>query len=331
MAADNTRSVGTAAGAAAAAAAAWDAECSLYTAAEMAAAAAAAAADAAAASQDAASGCPSVVCTRGDVLVMQDANGYPYTIHNTPYNRLRYQDYAGRRIMYAFDDDNVIEETYTPGIFNCRSRGRLVQISDTAAVASSIVRQDRDAYADLFARWFSATIQKEYIETYVKGSRRLSYDGAAKTYMVDDGIFKVDEDGNAYSANHDPSGKRIGWSPLCIVNTEARESMEVVDPQLGRISVSEKTQMVVGKLMFLLHPTDDCVFRHQLDDITNAHVARLIEAGPPDSTYDMPRYDDIRGGATPAPRADERPRQEREQEREPEPGRPAPGVGGGRS
>ena len=305
MAADNTRSVGMAAGADAAAAdAAWEAEGSLYTAAEMSAAAAdaaAAAADAAAPPQDAASGYPSVVCTRGDVLVMQDASGYPYTIQNTPYNCLRYQDYAGRRIMYAFDDDNIIEETYTPGIFNCRSMGRHVQISDTAAVASSIVRQDLAAYTDLFSRWFSATIQKEYIETYVKGSRRLSYDGAAKTYMVDDGIFKVDEDGNAYSAVHDQSGKIAGWSPLCIVNTEARESMDVFDPQLGRIAVSEKTQMVVGKLMFLLHPTDDSVFRHQLDAITNAHVARLIEAGPPDSTYDMPRYDDIRGGAAPAP------------------------------
>lgn len=245
----------------------------------------------------AATGFPTVVCARGDVLVMQDARGFPYTIHNTPYNRLRYIDYAGRRIMYAFDEDNIVQETYTPGIFNCRMSGRIVQISDTAAVTLAIVEQDVGAYVALCKRWLDATIQKEYIETYVRGSRRLAYDADAKKYLVDGGMFRVDENGNAETAVHDKDGSRAGWSFLCIVNTQARESMDVVDPQLGRITVSEKTQMIVGKLMFLLHPTDDRVFLNQLDKITGAHARKLIRAGQPDSTYDAPRYDDMRGGA----------------------------------
>lgn len=240
---------------------------------------------------------PSVVCVRGDVMVMQDASGYPYTIHNTPYNRLRYIDYAGRRIMYAFDDENVVEETYTPGIFNCRARGRLIQISDAAAVTSTIVDQDKNAYDSLCMRWIDSEIQQEYIDTYVRGNRRLSYDPAAKKYVVDGGMFRVDMYGTAESARHDGRGNVTHWSSLCIVNTEARTSMDVVDPQLGRITVNEKTQMTVGKLMFLLHPSRDDVFLQQLDPVTRAHAENLIAAGPPESTYDVPRYDDIRGGA----------------------------------
>ena len=248
-----------------------------------------------------ATGFPTVVCARGDVLVMQDARGYPYTIHNTPYNRLRYIDYAGRRIMYAFDDDNIVEETYTPGIFNCRTRGRLIQISDTAAVTSAIVERDAEAYSALCMRWLDATIQQEYIETYVRGNRRLSYDAAAKKYLVDGGIFRVDHDGNAEMSQHSRDGRHTGWSFLCIVNTEPRKKMDVVDPQLGRISINEKTQMVIAKLMFLLHPSEDPVFIGQLGPIVKAHAMKLIRAGPPESTYDAPRYDDVRGGAAPLP------------------------------
>lgn len=252
-----------------------------------------------AAAQASADGLPTVVCERGDVLVMQDAKGYPYTIVNSPYNRLRYISYAGRRIMYSFDKDNVVEETYTPGVFNCRMGGRLVQISDTAAVTTSILEMNRDAYVRLCKSWLDATIQKEYIDMFVNGNRRLSYDKNNNMYLVDGGMFKVDADGNALMAKHADDGARIGYGFLCIVNTEARHRMDVVDPQLGRISISEKTQMVVGKLMFLLHPTGDRVFLDQLDPFARAHAMRLIADGPPKSTYDMPRYDDMRGGEAP--------------------------------
>ena len=237
---------------------------------------------------------------------MQDAEGYPYTITNTPYNRLRHFEYAGRRIMYAFDDENVVEETYTPGIFNCRSAGgRLVQVSDTAAVTTAIVEGDRDGYVSLCTKWLSATLQRDYIATYVRGSRRLDYDAKEDRYVVDGGMFRVDKNGNAEAAHHGPDGRIEGYSGLCIVNTEARDSIEVVDPQLGRLVVTEVTQMIIGKLMFLLHPSDDRVFLDQLDGIARAHAKMLIDAGPPLSTYDaVPRYDDMRGGepvAQPAP------------------------------
>ena len=241
---------------------------------------------------------PTAICTRGDVIVMQDADGYPYTILNTPYNRLRHYEYAGRRIMYAFDGDNVVEETYTPGIFNCRTTGgRLVQISDTAAITTAIVENDRDRYASLCIKWLSATLQRDYIATYVRGSRRLEYDARLDRYVVDGGMFRVDKHGNAEAARHRPDGSIDGYHSLCIVNTEARSDMEVVDPQLGRLVVSEATQMIVGKLMFLLHPSDDKVFLDQLGGTALAHARRLIDAGPPSSTYDaVPRYDDMRGG-----------------------------------
>ena len=253
---------------------------------------------AAAATPGRASGPPTAICVRGETIVMQDSNGYPYTILASPYNRLRFMDYAGRRIMYAFDDDNVVEETYTPGIFNCRTGGgRLIQISDTAAVTSAIVNRDKAAYIDLCLRWLSATHQKEYIQTYIRGNRRLAFDERAGKYTVDDGMFRVDTNGNAESAQHSPCGELTNWRSLCIVNTEARERMEVVDPQLGRIIITEKTQMIVGKLLFLLHPSEDDVFLGQLDSVAHAHARRLIAAGPPTSTYDAMRRDDIRGGA----------------------------------
>lgn len=262
------------------------------------------AAGAAATAAPAASELPTVVCARGDVLVMQDARGFPYTVVNSPYNRLRYIDYAGNRIMYAFDDDNIVEETYTPGIFNCRMGERLVQISDTAAVTSAIVARDVDAYAKLCRRWLDATIQREYIDTYVRGNRRLSYDADKDMYLVDGGMFMVDPAGNALMAVHDTDGARTGHSFLCIVNTESRSRMDVVDPQLGRISISEKTQMVVGKLMFLLHPSGDRVFLDQLDEFALAHAMKLIADGPPKSTFDMPRYDDMQGGESAHARRD---------------------------
>ena len=238
---------------------------------------------------------------------MQDADDYAYTIENTPYNRLRYMDYAGRRIMYGFDDDNTVEETYTPGIFNCRfMRGRLIQVADTAAVAECIVSGDAERYADMCTKWWSATVQKDYIDTYIRGSRRLSYNAEEKAYEVDDGMFRIDQHANASSARFTKTGKR-SYRPLCIVNNEARKEMEVVDPQLGRITVNEKTQMIIAKLMFLLHPAgDDEVFLNQLGKTVRAHVDRLVKAGPPASTYDAigaaaaaARYDDVRGAEAP--------------------------------
>lgn len=259
---------------------------------------------------------------------MQDADDYPFTIENTPYNRLRYMDYAGRRIMYAFDDRNAAEETYTPGIFNCRfDGGRLIQVADTAAVTECIVSSDVERYVSMCLKWWSATVQKDYLDTYVRGSRRLSYNDKERAYEVDGGMFRVDDLGNAHSARFNSKGKR-SYRPLCIVNTQARSGIEVVDPQLGRIVVNEKTQMIVAKLMFLLHPaSDDTVFLGQLGKTVRQHVDRLIAAGPPASTYDAVRaaggtadadaddtdgdygrpamrYDDVRGVEAPLAPAD---------------------------
>ena len=235
---------------------------------------------------------------------MQDADDYPYTIENTAYNRLRYMDYAGRRIMYAFDGENAVDETYTPGIFNCYFSGtRLIQVADTASVAECIVSRDTERYRDMCTKWWSATVQKDYVDTYVRGSRRLSYNAKANVYEVDDGMFRVDQHANAFSARFTRDGKR-SYRSLCIVNNEARSELDVVDPQLGRLKINEKTQMIIAKLMFLLHPPGgDDVFLVQLGGTVRKHVDRLIAAGPPASTYDAlgaaARYDDVRGAEAP--------------------------------
>lgn len=269
---------------------------------------------------------PTPICVRGEVIVMQDADDYPFTIENTPYNRLRYMDYAGRRIMYAFDGSNTVEETYTPGIFNCRFEGgRLIQVADTAAVTECIVSSDAKRYVSMCVKWWSATVQKDYLDTYVRGSRRLSYNAEEGAYEVDGGMFRVNDRGNAYSAQFSKNGKR-SYRPLCIVNTQARSGIEVVDPQLGRIVINEKTQMIVAKLMFLLHPAaDDDVFLGQLGKTVRQHVDRLIAAGPPASTYDATaaaRYDDVRGVEAPLAPAAQQPQQPQAQHQAPEPGIP---------
>ena len=242
---------------------------------------------------------PTAVCVRGDVIVMQDPDGYPFTVENSTYNHLRYVDYAGRRIMYKFQGsvagrgggsggseaaEDVVEETYTPGIFNCRSGDKLVQISDTAAVMQAIIDDDRAGYRDLCGRWYNMSIQHEYIETYIRGSSRLSHDKAGKKFIVDGGMFAVSYKANAMFAE-DGMGMRR-WVPLCIVNTESRREQTLYDPQMGRITITEMTQMIIGKLMFLLHPTRDEVFLEQLTGKARKHAEMLIGARRPDSTYD---------------------------------------------
>ena len=240
---------------------------------------------------------PTAVCVRGDVIVMQDPDGYPFTVENSTYNHLRYVDYAGRRITYKFQGsvgggsdgaseaaEDVVEETYTPGIFNCRSGDKLVQISDTAAVMQAIIDDDRAGYRGLCSRWYSMSIQHEYIETYIRGSSRLSHDKAGKKFLVDGGIFAVSYKANAMFAQDEAGARR--WVPLCIVNTESRREQTLCDPQMGRITITEMTQMIIGKLMFLLHPARDQVFLEQLTGKALKHAEMLIDARRPDSTYD---------------------------------------------
>ena len=214
------------------------------------------------------------------------------------YHRLKYAHFDGNRIFHSFDGAGTrVEETYNDGIFNAYmgvggggggvdedEAELVVQISDTASLAESILANDKDKYRRIFYEWYSRFMQDEVVDYMIAsgspervqavaeaGGDNVDGEPSGKSYIVD-GRFKVDGRGAAYVK------KGGNWEYLCIVVTPAGEDecSTIEIPGRGPITMTAVTRTVMAKIAFLLYPTRDRVFLDQLPRDMRASVLRMI-------------------------------------------------------
>ena len=190
---------------------------------------------------------------------------------------------------------------------------QVVQISDALGLAKAVLSDDARAYGAIFAEWYGKKMQSEIVEYMIVAGNAnrvaavqlddVGNEGrgggtseAEKAYVVD-GRFLVDGRGAAYylseragikhgDVDDSESGggprfstNRRDWDYLCLVADDRKRGRadNIVDvPGKGAAAMTPVTRVVIAKIAFLLHPTDDRVFLNQLPSAMRKSVVRMI-------------------------------------------------------
>lgn len=214
----------------------------------------------------------SVVLEERDDLLIVMQNSKVETLPLSPYTALKHKYFHGNRIIYKFNDEMEVMETYTDGIFNCTLRSERLQIRKRDDIAKAIVRHHEtndctyyeQIFATEYAKHYRTDLLMQLLEVY---GERVKVRGDA---FVIDGIFRVDQHGNAYVKE----ANKYGWKNICIV-VQGKLKPRYIDTPIGSIQLDETAMTIIAKTTFLLFPNlEDTVFGQQLPD----GVKRMLES-----------------------------------------------------
>ena len=196
-------------------------------------------------------------------FVIQSNSGETDLRPKSPYFILKLKHFNGNRIFHSFSDTMRVEETYSDGIFNCYdSKDKLIQIADKDAIANLIFKKDTEGYVKLFNHWADIRFQEELIPLFFSEySDRINYDSEEGMYIIDN-VFCVSNTGNAFYCNSMGS-----WCKICLVTSTVmymEDDIDITFLNTDDNTITKKTQVVFGKIMFLLFPKWDIVFLDQL-------------------------------------------------------------------
>jgi len=218
----------------------------------------------------------SVVLEERDDLLIVMQNGRVQTLPLSPYTVLKHKHFHGNRIIYKFNSDMEVTETYTDGIFNCRLRSEKLQIRKRDDIAKAIMQhhQTNDCayyeqiFASEYAKHYRTDLLMQLLEVY---DERVRVQG--DTFVID-GIFRVDQHGNAYVKQ----ANKYGWKNICIV-VQGKLKPHYIDTPIGSIQLDETALTIIAKITFLLFPNlEDTVFAQQLPD----NVKRMLKRSEQD-------------------------------------------------
>ena len=211
-----------------------------------------------------------VIAERDSSLVIFEA-GKIKSLPNNTYNQVKYRDFKGERIMYEFDDDCYVHETYDNGIFNAFVKDETMQIRDSETICQSILDHkktgDVDKFNEVFKKLYfkqhKAELMQEMINVFgdrVKTHTSTSKENPITHYVIDD-RFMVDDKGVSHYID-----KNKRWKFLCTV-AQGHLSNITISTKIGTIELKSKELEIMGKIGFLLSPDiNDNVFLHQLPE-----------------------------------------------------------------
>jgi len=209
---------------------------------------------------------PQIIAERDNTLILFDS-GKVITVPNTLYNQVKYRDFKGDRILYHFNDDMYIQETYDNGIFNAFINEETLNIRDSVALCECIKEHKKskssEKYELLFKKLYlrdnKDKIMKEMISVFGERVEMITRDDVTR-YIVDD-RFMVDSHGVSHYKSD------VGhWKFLCTV-AQGNLSKMTINTKIGDIDLESTELTIMGKIGFLLAPDiTDNVFLHQLSD-----------------------------------------------------------------
>lgn len=209
---------------------------------------------------------------RKDLLIVL-LDGKVATLSKTPYTVLKHKYFQGKRVIYTFNNEMELVETFDDGIFNAYLKSAHLQIRKRDQVAEAILNHHDTGDAALYERLFS----QEYAEQnrldllkhlLLEYRDRVRFGG--NQFEVDS-FFSVDQHGNAH-VRDDPS-KPAGWRNLCLV-AQGQLTPRYVETPIGPVQLDEKGLTILAKILFLLNPNlEDQVFTRQLSE----KLRRILE------------------------------------------------------
>lgn len=222
-----------------------------------------------------------LVDERENDFTIQSISGETDLRPKTPYFILKLKHFNGNRIFHQFSKTIRVEETYSDGVFNCYDNNKLIQIADKDAIADLIFNKDIEGYIRLFNHWSEIRFQEELIPLFFSEySDRIKYDAEKERFIIDN-VFCVSYNGNASCRTQQ------GWSPLCLVTTTKiymEDDIGISLTDSNDKTITKKTQVVFGKIMFLLFPKWDIVFLDQLPAKLREQTEKDIKKRAKDNT-----------------------------------------------
>lgn len=213
---------------------------------------------------------PQIIAERDSSIIIFES-GKVKSVPNNTYNQVKFRDYSGDRILYKFDDDTYVHETYDNGIFNAFAKDETMQIRDSETICQSIIDHKKTGNIDKFNEIFKklyfqqhkAELMQEMISVFgdrVKTHTSTNKENTVMYYIIDD-RFMVDDKGVSHYMD-----KNKRWKFLCTV-AQGNLSKMTISTKIGIIELQSKELEIMGKIGFLLYPNiHDDVFFHQLPE-----------------------------------------------------------------
>ena len=223
-----------------------------------------------------------------------------------PYHSLKYVQFDGNRIIYAFGGDRRlrIEETYNDGLFNAyrivdgvdggEEVEQVVQISDALGLAKAVLADNARAYSAMFAKWYGKKMQSDIVDymivagnanrvaaVHLDGRRVWSSNRSnddededdenkkaskGETAYIIDGRFMVDRRGAAYYLA-ERDDNDDAWSDDDGHGEEAEEDEEDEDNGDVNVDVEPRFSTNMNDWKYLCLVADEGSRRGREDDI----------------------------------------------------------------
>ena len=223
-----------------------------------------------------------ILQVRQDQIIIQGTNGSPAIKPNTAYNNVKFGLFNGGQIKYKFDKKITARESKRGTVFDCQYGNDIkIRTRRVEEVAAAILEHNKNGNIKQFIKILSEEYCKEhgheilnlFFAPYEK--RVISYDlkqedrQTAKEYAFRyeiDGIFAVYSGGSTQVLEPKQNGT-TSWKSIDIDAVGKKEfaPKTITTKQFGCVMLDHTTQLVMAKVMFLLHPnTRDEVFMLQI-------------------------------------------------------------------
>jgi hypothetical protein len=222
---------------------------------------------------------PKIIAERDNSLILFES-GKVKTVPNTLYNQVKYRDYKGDRIIYHFDNETYVQETFDDGIFNCFMSEETIQIRDSVGISEAINAHKKNNQDKSFDKLFKklyfiekkTELMAEMINVFGERVVTKTHKQKGSTYYIIDDRFMVDDVGVSHFKND-----RGVWKFLCTV-AQGNLSKMTIQTKIGEIELGSTELTIMGKIGFLLSPDiTDGVFFEQLSDKMKSVLKAEIE------------------------------------------------------
>ena len=188
------------------------------------------------------------------------------TVPNTIYNQLKYRDFKGERILYRFNEDMYVQETFDDGIFNAFIKEETIQMRDGVKLCIAIKdhkdTNNVEVFDTMFKQLYFASKRHEIMQEMLSvfGERVQTKTTEKETQYIIDDRFMVNDNG----ISHYKDDNHNTWRFLCTV-AQGNLGKMTITTEIGDIELASTELTIMGKVGYLLAPNiQDTVFFEQL-------------------------------------------------------------------
>ena len=200
-----------------------------------------------------------IVSERDTHLIIRTKNDVYEHRPNDSYNRLKYGDYESERVIFRWNEESNVEETYDERIFNCYYKTERLQLRKANDICKAILTKDVELYEEVFKSQYYTLHKAELLAGFIDDNYQLR-DRVVRTkdddFIVDD-VFKVDGHANTYvleTHRIKESKRERKWRNLCTVISVKNLPKTLHTKTIGDVKIDTKTLNCLTKIIGLVSP-----------------------------------------------------------------------------